>query len=62
MAGAKAVGPLLVGFDKPVCILPLGTTVENIVNMAAIMAIAAIHPSTLGSAPEAEDLRPVGRA
>ena len=62
MAGAKAVGPLLVGFDKPVCILPQGATVENIVNMAAIMAIAAIHPSTLGSAPEVEDLRPARRA
>lgn len=42
LADAKVVGPLLAGFSKPVCCLPQGATTDNIVHMAAIMAIAAV--------------------
>jgi malate dehydrogenase (oxaloacetate-decarboxylating)(NADP+) len=36
LGGATAVGPILVGLAKPVNVLALGSTVSDIVNMAAI--------------------------
>ena len=36
LGGATAVGPILVGLAKPVNVLALGSTVTDIVNMAAI--------------------------
>ena len=38
LGGATILGPLLVGLDKPVQILPLGATDVEIVNMAALAA------------------------
>ena len=38
LGGATVLGPLLVGLDKPVQILPLGASDADIVNMAAIAA------------------------
>jgi len=38
LGGATVIGPLLVGFDKPIQILPLGAKDSDIVNMAAIAA------------------------
>ena len=38
LGGATMLGPLLVGLSKPVQIVPLGATVSDLVNMAAIAA------------------------
>ncbi len=38
LGGATAVGPIVVGMDRPVNVLALGSTVPDIVNMAAITA------------------------
>ncbi|WP_298816567.1 NADP-dependent malic enzyme [uncultured Roseibium sp.] len=38
LGGATVIGPLLVGFDKPIQILPIGAKDSDIVNMAAIAA------------------------
>ncbi|KZM51217.1 NADP-dependent malic enzyme [Labrenzia sp. OB1] len=38
LGGATVIGPLLVGFDKPVQIVPLGAKDSDIVNMAVIAA------------------------
>ena len=38
LGGATVIGPLLVGFDKPVQIVPMGAKDSDIVNMAAIAA------------------------
>uniref|UniRef100_UPI0023B8038B phosphate acyltransferase n=1 Tax=Proteus mirabilis TaxID=584 RepID=UPI0023B8038B len=38
LAGATVIGPLLVGLDKPVQIVPLGARDSDIVNMAALAA------------------------
>ncbi len=41
MGGAEAIGPILLGMNKPVHILQLGSTVRDIVNMAAIAVVDA---------------------
>jgi malate dehydrogenase (oxaloacetate-decarboxylating)(NADP+) len=38
IGGATVIGPLLVGLEKPVQIAPLGSTMNDIVNMAALAA------------------------
>jgi malate dehydrogenase (oxaloacetate-decarboxylating)(NADP+) len=38
LGGSTVIGPLIVGLDKPVQIVPLGATDANIVNMAALAA------------------------
>ena len=38
LAGATVIGPLLVGLDKPVQIVPLGARDTDLVNMAALAA------------------------
>ncbi|MEP5516253.1 MAG: NADP-dependent malic enzyme [Bauldia litoralis] len=38
LGGSTVIGPLLVGFDKPVQIVPLGARDSDIVNMAALAA------------------------
>jgi len=41
LAGAEAVGPILMGFDKPVHLMPSNTTVEQIVQLAAVAVVDA---------------------
>jgi len=41
VAGAEAIGPILLGMKKPVHILQQGSTVREIVNMAAIAVVDA---------------------
>ena len=36
LAGAKAIGPILEGFKKPVCDLSRGASVEDIINATLI--------------------------
>ena len=39
MGGAEVIGPVLLGMDKPVNVLQMGTSVQSIVNLAAITAL-----------------------
>ena len=47
IGGAEAIGPILLGMDKPVHILQLGSTVREIVNMVAIAVVDAQAYDTL---------------
>jgi malate dehydrogenase (oxaloacetate-decarboxylating)(NADP+) len=38
LGGATVIGPLIVGLNKPVQIVPLGAKDSDIVNMAALAA------------------------
>jgi len=38
LGGATVIGPMIVGLDKPVQIVPLGAKDTDIVNMAALAA------------------------
>jgi len=38
LGGSTVIGPILVGLDRPVQIVPLGTKDTNLVNMAALAA------------------------
>ena len=41
IGGAEAIGPILMGMNKPVHVLQLGSSVRDIVNMAAIAVVDA---------------------
>jgi malate dehydrogenase (oxaloacetate-decarboxylating)(NADP+) len=41
IGGAEAIGPILLGMKKPVHILQLGSSIRDIVNMAAIAVVDA---------------------
>ncbi len=41
IGGAEAIGPILLGMDKPVHILQLGSTIREILNMVAIAVVDA---------------------
>jgi malate dehydrogenase (oxaloacetate-decarboxylating)(NADP+) len=41
LSGAKAVGPILMGMNKPVHVLQRGASVDDIVNLAAIAVVDA---------------------
>ncbi|MHB1216981.1 MAG: NADP-dependent malic enzyme [Alphaproteobacteria bacterium] len=43
LGGGTVVGPLLIGLSKPVHIVPMGATVSDMVNMAALAADDAIE-------------------
>ena len=43
LGGGTTIGPLIIGLSRPVQILPMGSTVTEIVNMAALAAYDAIH-------------------
>ena len=38
LGGSTVIGPLLVGFDKPVQIVPMGAKDTDLVNMATLAA------------------------
>ena len=41
LGGAEVIGPVLLGMHKPVNVLQMGTSVQSIVNLAAITALRA---------------------
>jgi malate dehydrogenase (oxaloacetate-decarboxylating)(NADP+) len=41
LAGAEAIGPVLLGMDKPVHVLQRGAEVDEVVNMAALAVVQA---------------------
>jgi malate dehydrogenase (oxaloacetate-decarboxylating)(NADP+) len=41
IGGADAIGPILLGMKKPVHILQLGSSIRDIINMAAIAVVDA---------------------
>ncbi len=41
IGGAEAIGPILLGMDKPVHVLQLGSTIREIVNMVSIAVVDA---------------------
>ena len=41
IGGAEAIGPILLGMNKPVHVLQLGSSVREIVNMVAIAVVEA---------------------
>ena len=43
LGGTTVLGPLLIGLSKPAQIVPMGSTVADMVNMAAWAAHAAGH-------------------
>ena len=43
LGGADAIGPILMGMNKPVHILQLGSSIRDIVNMVAIAVVDAQH-------------------
>jgi malate dehydrogenase (oxaloacetate-decarboxylating)(NADP+) len=42
LAGGTMLGPILIGLSKPAQIVPIGATVGEIVNMAALAAFQSI--------------------
>jgi malate dehydrogenase (oxaloacetate-decarboxylating)(NADP+) len=53
VGGAEAVGPIHMGFRKPVHVLQLGSSVRQIVNMVAIAVIGAQEANKPGTAETA---------
>jgi malate dehydrogenase (oxaloacetate-decarboxylating)(NADP+) len=49
LGGATAIGPILVGMDKPVHVLERGADVQDIVNMAAVAVMDAQERSNGGA-------------
>lgn len=48
IGGAEAIGPILLGMKKPVHILQLGSSIQEIVNMAAIAVVdAQLHEKNM---------------
>jgi malate dehydrogenase (oxaloacetate-decarboxylating)(NADP+) len=43
LGGGTVIGPILMGLDRPVQIVPMTATVSDMVNMAALAAYDAIH-------------------
>jgi malate dehydrogenase (oxaloacetate-decarboxylating)(NADP+) len=41
MGGAEVIGPVLLGMNQPVSVLQMGTSVQSIVNLAALTALRA---------------------
>ena len=42
LGGGTVIGPILIGLSKPVQIVPIGSTVSDVVNLAAIAAHQAV--------------------
>jgi malate dehydrogenase (oxaloacetate-decarboxylating)(NADP+) len=41
IGGAEAIGPILLGMKKPVHVLQLGSSIRDIISMAAIAVVDA---------------------
>jgi malate dehydrogenase (oxaloacetate-decarboxylating)(NADP+) len=54
LGGGTVIGPLLIGLDKPVQIVPMNATVSDILNIAAIAAYDAIGDEPAREARAAE--------
>jgi malate dehydrogenase (oxaloacetate-decarboxylating)(NADP+) len=39
LGGGEAIGPVLIGLGKPVQIVPMGATVTDLINLAALAAV-----------------------
>ncbi len=46
LGGATAIGPILVGMNRPVHVLERGADVQDIINMAAVAVMDAQERST----------------
>ncbi|HUH32747.1 MAG TPA: NADP-dependent malic enzyme [Daejeonella sp.] len=57
LGGAEAVGPILLGLNKPVHVLQLGSSVREIVNM---VTIAVVDAQSKQGIPETEDVKRKG--
>ncbi|MEO7502271.1 MAG: NADP-dependent malic enzyme [Gemmatimonadaceae bacterium] len=55
LGGATAIGPILVGMDRPVHVLERGADVQDIVNMAAVAVMDAQERSTGRASRETRD-------
>jgi len=62
LGGATAIGPILVGMDRPVHVLERGADVQDIVNMAAVAVMDAQEHSTGRASRETRDQGPTVRA
>jgi malate dehydrogenase (oxaloacetate-decarboxylating)(NADP+) len=56
LGGATAIGPILVGMNRPVHVLEQGAEVQEIVNMAAVAVVDAQERThTVGTSRETDD-------
>ena len=53
LGGASAIGPILMGLNKPAYVLPRNVEVEGIVNIAAIAVVDAQEPRNIALGPRA---------
>ncbi|MCX6167441.1 MAG: NADP-dependent malic enzyme [Sphingobacteriales bacterium] len=56
LAGAEAIGPILLGMNKPVHILQLGSSVREIVNMVTIAVVDAQSKAETGIVAKSKSL------
>jgi malate dehydrogenase (oxaloacetate-decarboxylating)(NADP+) len=56
LAGAEAIGPILLGMNKPVHILQLGSSVREIVNMVTIAVVDAQSKAETGIIAKSKSL------
>ena len=52
LADVEAIGPVLLGVEKPVHVLQRGVEVADIVNMAAICGVDALEREARSTTPE----------
>jgi malate dehydrogenase (oxaloacetate-decarboxylating)(NADP+) len=57
LGGATAIGPILVGMDRPVHVLERGADVQDIINMTAVAVMDAQGRSTGGAKQPSSDIR-----
>ena len=46
LGGGTVIGPIMIGLEKPIQIVQMGSTVSEILNMAALAAASAIEENT----------------
>ncbi|HET7457427.1 MAG TPA: NADP-dependent malic enzyme [Gemmatimonadaceae bacterium] len=62
LGGATAIGPILVGMNRPVHVLEQGADVQEIVNMAAVAVMDAQERSSSADRPRAPEAAPRRRS